>query len=97
MQKIRVLSFDQSDFVHSDETVELDHISSRTKYTLLVKDLNNNSNGPGTTGIMIPLDNLQDIDIGNGYLSLILSNDSESQQSSVILNLSEYIEQYKNK
>ena len=46
---------------------------------------------------MIPLDKLQDIDIGNGYLSLILSNDSDSQQSSGIVNLAEYIEQYKNK
>jgi len=90
-----VLPFDQSDFVHSDETVELDHTSTRTKYTLLIKDLNSNENGSGTTGIMIPLDKLQDIDISSGYLSIILSNNSNAEKSPRISNLEQYIEKNK--
>tara|TARA_B100000745_G_scaffold275511_1_gene205012 strand:+ start:207 stop:500 length:294 start_codon:yes stop_codon:yes gene_type:complete len=96
MQTVRVLPFDQSDFVHSDETVELDHISTRTKYTILVKDLNSKEKDSGTTGIMIPLDNIQDIDVSNGYLSIILSSDSDIQKSPRIINLGEFIEKNKN-
>ena len=70
MQRVSVLPFDQSDYLHDDEVLAVHREASGTEFRVYVKDAGDPSD---QVTLLVPLSELGDMSVGNGYLAIVLS------------------------
>lgn len=76
MQTINVSPYDKFDYIHPEETVRIEHLTTRSQYEIFVKDLDTTPSTGGRVGVVIPLDLLNDVNVDGGFLWLSLSHET---------------------
>ena len=73
MQTVKVSPFGAQDYVHSEETLQVEHLATKASYELFVKDMDTPQSSEGRVAIVIPVDLLDDISIDDTYISVVVS------------------------
>jgi hypothetical protein len=73
MQTLHVVPFSSGDYIHPDETVRVTHDTTRQSMDVFIKDLDAEGTKEGRTALIIPLNLLEDLIVGEKDAILVLS------------------------